>query len=629
VLLRSFNADVSLALGDHSANARSTVALLGLGVRRADEVCIAARGPDAQPAVEAIAGLIESGLGETETTTSAVAAATAGVPICASPGLAIGRVVQFRSVDLTVPRDGSGAAEEREQLAQALDEVAGALFESDPVAADLAAAHRALLEDPDLIARADREIAEGRSASFAWRTACNSARETIRATGEALLIERAADLLDIERRVIAALLGEDAPAVELPPNALLVASDLLPSQFLALDQARLSGICTAEGGPTSHVAILAAAAGKPMLVSAGSHVLDIVEGSTAILDADHGRIEVDPSPKRLSEAHALLGERNSRRAAEARDAHEPCVTADGVRIEVFANLASVDDAKAAVEAGAEGCGLLRTEFLFLNRDTPPDEEEQRRLDSEIATALGERPLVVRTLEIGADKQVPYLAMKREDNPALGLRGIRLSLARPNLLAAQFRAILRAVPPAQCRIMLPMVADVGELRQARKMLDGAAAAVGIGDRVSLGVMVETPAAAMLAEMIAAEADFLSIGTNDLTQYALACDRGNAAVAAKVDALHPAVLRLVRQAADGARAHRRWIGVCGGLASDPLAASILIGLGITEFSVAPAAVTTIKATVRRLRIGECRELAERACTAESAQQVRAIAAEGLAQ
>jgi phosphoenolpyruvate-protein phosphotransferase len=634
-LLRSFDAEVSLALGDRSGNARSTVALLSMGVRRGDEVLIAARGPDAKAAVDAIARLIESGLGETDTAAPAVAPAPAiapapvGIPVCASPGLAIGRVVQFRSVDLAVPHDGSGVAEEREQLAEALDKVAASLLESDPVAAELVAAHRALLEDPDLISRANREIAEGRSAPFAWRSACDAARETIRATGDALLIERAADLLDIERRVIATLLGEDAPTIELPPNALLVATDLLPSQFLALDHARLSGICTAEGGPTSHVAILAAAAGIPMLVSAGSDVLGIAEGSSAVLDADHGRIEVDPDPNRLSEARALLDERKSRRAAEARDAHEPCVTADGVRIEVFANLASVEDAKAAVEAGAEGCGLLRTEFLFLNRDTPPDEDEQRRVYGEIATALGERPLIVRTLDIGADKQVPYLAMKREDNPALGLRGIRLSLARPDLLAAQFRAIVRAVPLGQCRIMLPMVANVEELRQARKMLDDAAPAVGVSDRVSLGVMIETPAAAMLADAIAAEADFLSIGSNDLTQYALACDRGNAAVAAMVDALHPAVLRLIRQAADGARAHDRWIGVCGGLASDPLAAPILIGLGVTELSVAPAAIATIKATVRRLRIDECRELAERACAAESAQQVRAIAAEGLAQ
>ena len=432
-----------------------------------------------------------------------------------------------------------------------------------------------------------------------------------------MLIERAADLLDLERRVIAVLVGDPAPAgPELQPGSILVAPDLLPSQFLALDQARLAGICTAEGGPTSHVAILAAAAGVPMLVAAGSGVLELADGSTAILDADHARIHVDPSPERLDEVRKQLAGRATRRAAEARDAHELCFTADGLRIEVFANLSSVDEASAAVAAGAEGCGLLRTEFLFLGRDTPPDEEEQRQVYSAIAAALDGRPLIVRTLDIGADKKVSYLPMAQEENPALGLRGIRLSLARPDLLMAQLRAILRAVPPDQCRIMLPMIIDTAELKLVRRMLDEATAEVGLKEKVKLGVMVETPAAAMLADAIAAQADFLSVGTNDLTQYALASDRGNAAVSAMADALHPAVLRLIREAASGAHKHGRWVGVCGGLASDPVAAPILIGLGVTELSVAPAAVAAIKAAVRRLHSDACRDLADRACSAASA-------------
>ncbi len=627
-LLRPFTAEVSLTLNDRSANARSTVAMLGLGVRQGDEVRVVGRGPDSQAAVEAVVGLVEGGLGESGAAATAIAPPRTHGPACASPGLAIGRVVQFRVSDLPVPRDGAGVGEERERLAKALETVAASLIGTDLVAAELAAAHRAILEDPDLLVRANRDIAEGRSAAFAWRSACDSAREDIRATGDALLIERAADLLDIERRVIAAIVGDTADTIPgLPPESILIAPDLLPSQFLALDKSRLAGICTAEGGPTSHVAILAAAAGIPMLVSAGADVLDIADGTSAILDADHGRIEMNPAPDKLSEARAQLAERNARRAADARDALELCFTADGVRIEIFANFASIEDAQAAVAAGAEGCGLLRTEFLFLDRDSPPDEMEQQRVYSAIAEALQGRPLVIRTLDIGADKQVPYLALGREDNPALGLRGIRLTLARPDLLSAQLRAIVRAVPATQCRIMLPMVVDIEELRQARKMLDEAAAAVGVGDRIDLGIMVETPAAAMLAETLAAEADFLSVGTNDLTQYALATDRGNAAVSAKADALHPAVLRLIREAAEGASKHGRWIGVCGGLASDPLAAGILIGLGVTELSVAPAAVATIKATVRRLRTDDCRALAERACAAASAQEVRTIAAEEL--
>ena len=628
-LLRPFDAEVSLGLGDHTANARSTVAMLGLGVRHGDELRVVGRGPDREAAVTSVVGFIARGLGEAPEAAPAITPVQSrSGPICASPGLAIGKVVQFRLGDLPVPRDGAGVAEERDRLRQALDTVSAALIETNLVAAELAAAHRELLQDPDLLSRANQEIAEGRSAAFAWRSACEKARETIRATGDPLLMERAADLMDLERRAVSILVGDAAPgAPELAPESILIAPDLLPSQLLAVDKSKLAGICTAEGGPTSHVAILAASAAIPMLVSAGPVVLDIADGSTAILDADHGRIDDNPSPERLKEVQALLSSRRARQAAEARDAKELCFTADGVRIEVFANLASVEDAHAAVAAGAEGCGLLRTEFLFLDRDTPPDAKEQQKVYSDIAAVLGSRPLIVRTLDIGADKNVPYVAIGHEENPALGLRGIRLSFARPDLLVAQLAAIVAAVPAEQCRIMLPMVTEADELRQVRRLLDGAAQAAGVSERIAVGAMVETPAAAVLADSIASEADFLSVGTNDLTQYVLAADRGNAAVSARTDALHPAVLRLIGKTVEGAREHGRWTGVCGGLASDALAAPVLIGLGVTELSVAPAAVPMIKATVRQLRSDDCRALAERACAAASAHEVRTMAAETL--
>jgi phosphoenolpyruvate-protein phosphotransferase len=621
-LLRTFEAEVSIGLGHGTVNARSTVAMLGLGVKHGDELRVVGRGPDSKAAVDAVVGLIEGGLGETAKTVPCLPAVRSG-PVCASPGLAIGEVIQLGLTDLPAPHDGVGIAEELEQLKRALDAVARSLVETNLVAAELAAAHRMLLQDPDLLARANREIEQGRSAAFAWRSACEAARDAILATGDLLLMERAADLADLERQVIAVLVGDDAPAVpDLPSQSILIAPDLLPSQLLALDKTRLVGICTSEGGPTSHVAILAASAAIPMLVTAGPAVLEIAKGTTVILDADHGRIETDPPPKRLQEMQKRLADQRMKRAAEARDAKELCFTADGVRIEVFANLGSVADAQSAVAAGAEGCGLLRTEFLFLDRTTPPSKEDQEQIYSEIAKALGNRPLVVRTLDIGADKKVPYVAIGPEENPALGLRGIRLSFARPDLLVTQLEAIAAAVPAEQCRIMLPMVTDADELRQVRRLLDGI-----VGARLALGAMVETPAAALMADSIAAEADFLSIGTNDLTQYVLAADRGNAALAARMDALHPAVLRLIRRTTEGGREHDRWTGVCGGLASEALAAPILIGLGVTELSVAPAAVPAIKATVRRLRLDDCRALAERACTSASPSEVRAIASEAL--
>lgn len=628
--LRPFVAEVELVAGDERANARSTVALLGLGVTSGSRVRIVGTGADARAAVDAVADLILSGLGEDEAAAAAPAAPavrTSG-PVCASPGLAIGQAFQLKAVDQEVPEDGVGAAAERVALDSALAEVAGRLAGARGAAAEIAEAHRALLADPELLRVANDRIAAGRGAAFAWRAATAQASDAIRATGDALLMERVADLVDLERQVVAALLGNSGASVPaLRPGTILIGEDLLPSQFLALDTANLAGICTAAGGPTSHVAILAASAGIPMLVAAGEGVLSIAEGTPVILDADAAAITVDPSPDALSEASERLFATRERRAREAAEAHAPCHMADGARIEIFANLGSVADAAAAVAAGAEGCGLLRTEFLFLDRDTAPDEEEQRETCSRIAATLGERPLIVRTLDIGGDKPVPYLPMGAEENPALGLRGVRLSLARPDLMRLQLRAILRGVPAGQCRIMLPMVADLGDYRPVAALLDEVRAELGIAERVPLGVMIETPAAAMLAGQIAREADFLSIGTNDLTQYALAADRGNAAVSQRIDALHPAVLRLIREVGKGARAAGRWAGVCGGLASDPLAAPILIGLGITELSATPAAIPGLKAVVRGLDMNLCTALAERACDAASPAEVRALAREAL--
>ncbi len=625
--LKPFAAEVQLRHGDRAANARSTVALLGLGATRGDRVTIVAAGTDARTAVDTVAALLDRIAAEEAAAPHPVPApATRGGPVTASPGLAIGQALQLRLADIEVPRDGAGIARERAVLAEALGRVSAGLGNSaSGTAAAVVEAHRALLADPELAAAAERRIAEGRSAALAWRTASREAADAIRATGDALLMERVADLADLERQLVAALLGETGPAAPtLQPGTILIGEDLLPSQFIALDKSRLAGICTAAGGPTAHVAILAASAGIPMIVAAGNAVLEIEDGATVILDADAATIAVEPDATALAQASERLARNRERRAAEIHAAQGECRMADGTRVEVFANLGSVADAAAAVRAGAEGCGLLRTEFLFLDREAAPDEEEQRDCYARIAATLGDRPLILRTLDIGGDKPVPYLPMPTEENPALGVRGIRLSLARPDLLRLQFRAALRGIPAGQCRIMLPMVADLSDYRTARAMLDETAAELGVA-APPLGVMIETPAAAMLAGQIAGEAAFLSIGTNDLTQYALAADRGNAGVSQRIDAFHPAVLRLVREVGRGAREAGRWAGMCGGLAADPLAAPILIGLGITELSVPPAAIPRLKAVVRGLTMETCVALAERACNAESPEMARGIARE----
>ncbi|HKF98042.1 MAG TPA: phosphoenolpyruvate--protein phosphotransferase, partial [Steroidobacteraceae bacterium] len=397
-----------------------------------------------------------------------------------------------------------------------------------------------------------------------------------------------------------------------------------PSQLIALDGARVAGIGMAAGGATSHAAILAAAMGIPTLIALGNEVLAVADGTEVVLDAAGGRLEIAPGEERLGAARAQVAEMAARRAALAAAAQRECRTADGIRIEVLANIGSQAEAQAARRNGAEGCGLLRTEFLFLDRHRPPSEAEQIAEYQQIADVLGERPLTIRTLDAGADKPIAYLPMPPEENPALGLRGIRLSLAWLDLLRTQLRAILAVRGPAHCRVMLPMITDPGEIDPVRRMLEELQRELGRAEPVSLGVMIETPAAALLAERIAAVADFLSIGTNDLTQYTLAMDRGHPQLAARLDALHPAVLRLIARTAEGARAHGRHAAVCGGLASEPLAAPLLIGLGVNELSAVPSAIPELKARVASVTVAECRTLADEALRQPSATAVRALLA-----
>lgn len=631
--LKPFAAEISFAAHGRSANARSTVALLALGLKQGDRITISAKGAEARAAVAAIARMIEEGVDEGAAAVACPPPILSAQPtdgvlrgVCASPGLASGAVAHLVVPDAEVCEQGKGIAEEMAALDRALETLKIRLSTATPGAAsEIAAAHRALLDDPELLGAARREIEAGRSAGFAWRSATRASCDAIRRTGDPLLIERIADLIDLERQLIAALSGKPPPAPSVPEGAIVVAGELLPSEFMALDASRIAGICTARGGPTSHVAILAASAGVPMLVALGDAVLALANGQPVLLDAAAGELRTDFDADARTGFEERARAAASRRAADAAAAHEPCLTADGARIEIFANLGSVEEAGRAVAAGAEGCGLLRTEFLFLDRDTAPDEEEQRAAYAAVAATLEGRPLIVRTLDIGGDKPVPYLPLAPEENPALGLRGVRLTLARPELLAEQLRAILRAVPGDQCRIMAPMIVEPDELRRVRAMLDEARAAVGRAEPVQLGVMIETPAAALLADQLAAEADFLSIGSNDLTQYALAADRGNPALAARIDPLHPAVLRLIAAAGEGARRYGKWLGVCGGVASDPAAALMLLGLGVTELSATPAAIPALKAAVRALELERCRALAARALEQESAAAVRALLGE----
>uniref|UniRef100_UPI0035C9AD2F phosphoenolpyruvate--protein phosphotransferase n=1 Tax=uncultured Sphingomonas sp. TaxID=158754 RepID=UPI0035C9AD2F len=460
------------------------------------------------------------------------------------------------------------------------------------------------------------------SAGAAWRAALAPDIAALRAVADLRIAGRADDLLDLDQQVIAATLGAADARPELPHDAIIVAHDLLPSELMALDPDRLAGIALAAGGPTAHVAIIAAARGLPMVVALGEAALALPDGVRAVLDADAGTL-TRATDANAGAARARIAQARDRRTAAQASAGTACRMADGVRIEIFANLGALADAEAAMQAGAEGCGLLRTELLFLDRDTPPDEAEQFALYSAIATRMAGHPVIIRTLDIGGDKPVPYLPIAPEENPALGLRGIRVGLQHPDLLDTQLRAILRVAPAGQCRILLPMIASLEELLHVRRRVAALAELIGRTDPIEIGVMIETPAAAITADLLAPAADFFAIGTNDLAQYTLAMDRGNPLMAPHVDALHPAVLRMVECAARAGAAHGRPVGVCGGLASDLVAAPILIGLGVTELSAVPTVIPELKAKVRGLTQAQCDALAAAALVQTSAADVRLLA------
>lgn len=618
---KRFAGEVTLTCRGRSANAKSATAIMSLGVHQGDEVVISAPSRSAADAVVAVVAAV----GEREHRVLAPALVPRALPentatrvhgIPAAPGRAIGTAVQVGGREIAVAEAGHGIAAETKALRDAITRLRARLeiaaTSGDRARREILSAHDALLDDPDLIAAAEKKIADGKSAAFAFRSAVRASADTLRAMDDARMRERAGDLIDLERQVLTLLTGELAePERDVPPGAILIAEEILPSDL----RPGITGFVSSSGGPTSHAAILAAGMNIPALVGAGPQVLSISDGTELLLDADDGFVDLAPDAIAVAETKQRVAAIAARRQREEFEASADCLTADGLRVEVFANLGKGGaEAAAAVRLGAEGCGVLRTEFLFMDRETPPGEDEQLAAYQGIADALAGRPFIIRTFDIGADKPVPYLQFPPEDNPQLGLRGVRTASVWPNLLTTQLKAATRV--KGRVKIMLPMITAPHEIRAIRTILTE------MGVSLPLGAMVETPSAGLLADRLAEEADFLSIGTNDLTQYVLAIDRGHRALSGQLDALHPAVLRLIARTAEAAKAARKTAAVCGGLAADPLAAPILIGLGISELSVPPPVIPRLKASIRRLNSEACRTAARAALELETPEAVRAF-------
>jgi phosphocarrier protein FPr len=647
-LAKGFESTIKLQAGDRHANARSVTAIMELEVAHGQKVQVVASGPDARAAVEKLSRVLAQGCGD-EGCAPAPAPATTTVPpsaapaprrkstdpdlligVPASPGLAVGAVFQVRRVEVEVGEKGGGMDDERRRLDAAIATAHGQLgalraqlhMKGDPAKAAIFAAHEELISDPDLLEIAESAIAKGKSAAFAWKKAVASHADRLAGLRNQLLAQRANDLRDVGLRVLSALIGVEIREPEYPPNSVLIAEDLTPSETAVLDRSRVAGFCTTRGGATSHVAILARSLGLPALAGIEPSALEVPNGTAVILDGNKGTLRLRASEDEVARIRRKQERSEWRRQDNLAHAMEPAASVDGARIQVLANIGGLKDAAQIAGLGGEGVGLLRSEFLFMERPEAPSEEQQFETYRAIAEAVGpDNLLIIRTLDVGGDKPLIYLPIPKEDNPFLGERGVRVSLDRPEILRAQLRAILRAAAFGKLRVMFPMISTLNELRDVKAILAEEAAALGT-PQVPAGIMVEVPATAIMAAQFAREAAFFSIGTNDLTQYTLAMDRGHPKLAPQVDGLSPAVLRLIAHTVKGAHPEGKPVGVCGGIASDPRAVPILLGLGVNELSVSLPAIPAVKAQIRALRMDECRQLAERALTAESAEEVRAL-------
>ncbi|WP_110643059.1 glucose PTS transporter subunit IIA [Salinicola sp. CPA57] len=613
------------------ASAASLSALLNLGLVQGDRVRVVARGSSAQAAVDAATTLLETAeadatqrdvppqsQAEGQRQASRTSAGGGLTGLVASAGLVVGPLVRYEMALPPVPDSAADTEQEREALTSALRDVDTTLVQAMQAAqaggqqaeAEIFEAHRAWLDDPDLRGAAEAEIDNGRSAGRAWFLALEREIQRLRGGDNALLAARADDLRDLQRQVMQLFATEAAATISGLDGAILIARELTPSQFVAVAD-RIAGLCLASGGLTSHVSILARARGLPCLVAMGDGLLE-ARSDNACLDSRgdgrHGVLELAPDAQRLAAIDAEQVRQRRQTESERAAAFEPVTTLDGRRLHVAANIATRAEARSAARSGADGVGLMRSEFLFLERQTAPTLAEQQAEYRAAVEAMDGKPVVVRLLDIGADKQLPYLRLPATPNPALGERGVRLWQTQPALFETQLDALLEAgrdLPLCEdgltaLRLMVPMVADVGELRWVRQRLASRAASLGIERLPALGVMIEVPTAALCADDLAREADFLSIGTNDLTQYALAMDREVASLALRSDVLHPGVLRLIASCLDGASGQCP-VAVCGAAAGDPLAGALLAAMGVDELSVEPGRIAAVKAGLRRLDAG----------------------------
>ncbi|MBI5945672.1 MAG: phosphoenolpyruvate--protein phosphotransferase [Chloroflexi bacterium] len=639
-IAKRYQAQVKVRSGELVVDAKSLVNLLKLGAVKGAAVRVSAEGVDADAALTALKDAIESGLGEEEMQTpllnrdrlnwqpKTTVACAEGVP--ASDGIVVGQICQHTPKEIKVEDAPSSPASGKRQFKNAVDAAYKELVKLyDEVKVRLGSGqasiflvHAEFLQDSELLNETEKLISEKHNAAWAWQQTIQIRIDQLKKLDDPVLAGRAMDLSDVCQRVLRHMLGiaDESPSTSHIPSV-LIADDLTPSDTANLDPDLILGFITAKGGPTSHTAIIARAMGIPAIVAAGEGVLEIENNTNCILDGFNGKLYLNPLADEIESAQELHEEVERQLNADFAERLSPTDTTDGHNVEVFANVNRVADAVKAIEYGAEGVGLMRTEFLFLESGKTPTEDEQYEVYRDMAKALNGAPLTIRTLDIGGDKQVPHLDLPKEDNSFLGIRGIRLCFARPDLFLPQLRAVYRAAKEVNVRIMFPMISTVEDVEQVLEIVEKVRAELN-APKIEIGIMVEVPSAVLLAEHLAKLVDFFSIGTNDLTQYTLAMDRVHPQLAKQADALNPAVLRMVDLTVKAATKEGKWVAVCGGAASDTKGASILVGLGVKELSVTVPTIPTIKAHLRKTSLTDLQALAQQALACRTAAEVRAL-------
>ena len=627
-LARRFSADVEIVRGGKGANAKSAVKLMLLGVKESDEIVLRAEGPDASEAIEALSNFVEmEQLNEPESRTGAPASGAAaafapgvaggaadsaslrGIP--ASEGEALGPTFAFFPAALEAPRRALAASEVEEEIARlmrALGALGAELAERGRAAAGaedslIVEALGEVARDVEFAQRIEARIRAGQDAVWAACDAGEALASEFAGLADPYLRARAEDIRAVTRRIALALLGKsDASLADAPDGAVIVAEEVSAFDLAGLALDRIAGLVCIKGGATSHVAIIARAYGVPAVLGLDVEVSRMRAARVVALDGAAGEVAFDPDAATTQRLRARIEAGARQKAALQAYARIEPRTRDGRLIEVAANIGSLKEIDAAQTAGAMGVGLFRTEFLFMERRRPPGEDEQTEVYGRLAEAFAPWPVIVRTLDIGGDKPAPGIDFPREDNPFLGWRGVRMCLDRPDVFKPQLRALLRASVRGNVKVMSPMIAEIEEVRRVKQLIDecrAELAAEGVPHGApDFGIMVETPAAALLAGELAREVTFFSIGTNDLSQYVMAADRLNPRVAHLNRPDHPAVLKAIKMVCDSAREAGVWVGICGEAAARPDLIPTFVAMGVSELSMSAASIPRAKKCIAEI-------------------------------